>query len=84
MRIVYGLTWLLLCRGTLSEFSQFPAICGNQFFFRLTALDLHGNIVVICADKGVAAFKVRNFHQFSFGKVQDSLDTLGFFLFQIQ
>ena len=27
---------------------------------------------------------MRNFHQLSFGKVQDALDTLGFFLLQIQ
>ena len=40
--------------------------------------------IVIGADKGAAAFEVRNFHQLSFGKVQDALDTLGFFLLQIQ
>ena len=75
---------MLLWRSTLSKLGQLPAIRGDQFLFHLTALDLHGNIIVICADESAAALKVRNFHQLGFGKVQDALDTLGFFLLQIQ
>lgn len=75
---------MLLCRGTLSKLCQFPAVRGDQILFHLAAFDLHGDIIVIGADKGAAAFEVRNFHQLSFGKVQDTLDTLGFFLLQIQ
>ena len=74
----------MLCRGTLSKLCQFPAVRGDQILFHLAAFDLHGDIIVIGADKGAAAFEVRNFHQLSFGKVQDTLDTLGFFLLQIQ
>ena len=54
---------MLLWRSTLSKLGQLPAIRGDQFLFHLTALDLHGNIIVICADESAAAFKVRNFHQ---------------------
>lgn len=84
MRIVYGLAWMLLWRSTLSKLGQLPAICGDQFLFHLTALDLHGNIIVICADESAAALKVRNFHQLGFRKVKNTLNTLGFLLFQIQ
>ena len=84
MRIVYGLAWMLLWRSTLSKLSQLPAIRGDQFLFHLTALDLHGNIIVICADESAAAFKVRNFHQLSFRQMQTALNALSFFLLQIQ
>lgn len=84
MRIVYGLAWMLLWRSTLSKLGQLPAIRGDQFLFHLTALDLHGNIIVICADESAAAFEVRNFHQLGFRKVKNTLNTLGFLLFQIQ
>ena len=84
MRIVYGLAWMLLWRSTLSKLGQLPAIRGDQFLFHLTALDLHGNIIVICADESAAALKVRNFHQLSFRQMQNALNTLGFLLFQIQ
>ena len=75
---------MLLWRSTLSKFGQLPAIRGDQFLFHLTAFDLHGNIIVICADESAAALKVRNFHQFGFRKMQNTLNTLGFFLLQIQ
>ena len=75
---------MLLWRSTLSKLSQLPAIRGDQFLFHLTALDLHRNIIVICADESAAALKVRNFHQLSFRQMQNALNTLGFLLFQIQ
>ena len=75
---------MLLWRSTLSKLGQLPAIRGDQFLFHLTALDLHGNIIVICADESAAALKVRNFHQLGFRKVKNTLNTLGFLLFQIQ
>ena len=75
---------MLLWRSTLSKLSQLPAVRGDQFLFHLTALDLHGNIIVICADESAAAFKVRNFHQLSFRQMQNALNALSFFLLQIQ
>lgn len=61
-----------------------PGDRGDQFLFHLTALDLHGDIIVIGADESAAALKVRNFHQLGFRKVKNTLNTLGFLLFQIQ
>ena len=75
---------MLLWRSTLSKLGQLSAIRGDQFLFHLTALDLHGNIIVICADESAAAFKVRNFHQLSFRQMQNALNALSFFLLQIQ
>ena len=81
MCAVYGLS----CPAVpFQQFLKLPAVGGDEFLFQLTALDLDGNIIVVRADEGAAALKVRDLHQLCFRKMQNGADALGFLILQIQ
>ena len=66
------------------QFLKFSAVGGDEFLFQFTTFDLDSNIIVIRADKGAAALKVRDLHQLCFRKMQNGADALGFLILQIQ
>ena len=68
----------------LQQFLQLPAVGGDELLFQFAAFDLDGDIIVVRADKGAAALKVRDLHQLCFRKMQNRADALGFFILQIQ
>lgn len=63
---------------------QFPPVGSNQGFFQVAALELHCDVVVVRADKPVAALKMGNLHDLRFGKVEDILDALRLLVLQIE
>ena len=81
MCAVYG----LFCPAVpLQQFLKLPAVGGDEFLFQLAAFDLNGDIIIVRADKGAAALKVRDLHQLCFRKMQNGADALGFLILQIQ
>ena len=63
---------------------QLPAVSGDEFLFQFAAFNLNGDIIIVRADEGAAALKVRDLHQLCFRKMQNCADALGFLILQIQ
>lgn len=74
----------LLKPSLLDQFLQLTAVGGDKGFFQIAALEFHRDIVVVGADKTVPALKMGDLHHLGFGKMKDVLNTLRFFIFQIQ
>ena len=66
MRAVYGLACFAV---PFQQFLKLPAVGGDKFLFQLAAFDLNGDIIIVRADKGAAALKVRDLHQLRFRKM---------------
>ena len=77
--------YVLACFSVpFQQFLKLPAVGGDEFLFQLAAFDLNGDIIIVRADKGAAALKVRDLHQLCFGQMQNGADALGFLILQIQ
>ena len=81
-RIISALGALLA--GFVQQLLKLPAVGGDQFFFRLTALDFHRHVIVVGTDEAAASFKVGDLHDLRFGQMQDGLDAPGLLVLQVQ